>query len=86
MKLRQSATCPKPATASARGSFFSANIGSIGRRVRGAGGGLIWVGAATLASEHPLLAAVMAAGGGFMIFEALRGWCVLRACKIKTPF
>jgi hypothetical protein len=33
-----------------------------------------------------LLAAVMAAGGGFMIFEALRGWCVLRACKIKTPF
>jgi len=27
---------------------------------------------------------VLAVSGGFVLFEALRGWCVLRACGIKT--
>jgi hypothetical protein len=26
----------------------------------------------------------MVACGGFVLFEALRGWCALRACGIKT--
>ena len=30
------------------------------------------------------LGLVLVAGGGFMIFEASRSWCVIRACGIKT--
>jgi hypothetical protein len=26
----------------------------------------------------------LAAGGVFCLFEALRGWCVARACGLKT--
>jgi hypothetical protein len=29
---------------------------------------------------------VLGASGLFVLFEAVRGWCLLRACKIKTPF
>ena len=32
----------------------------------------VWVGAALILA------------GGFMVFEAVRGWCVARACGIKT--
>ena len=27
---------------------------------------------------------VLLASGGFVLFEAFRGWCLLRACGIKT--
>ena len=27
---------------------------------------------------------VLAGTGGFALFEAVRGWCVMRACGIKT--
>jgi hypothetical protein len=32
------------------------------------------------------LGIVLFLGGAFCIFEALRGWCALRACGIKTKF
>ncbi len=42
--------------------------------VRGAG---VWWG---------VIAAALAGGGGFAVFEARSGWCVLRAMGIKTRF
>ena len=43
--------------------------------------------AALLASALPRLARLaIAAAGVFVMFEALRGWCVLRACGVKTRF
>jgi hypothetical protein len=30
------------------------------------------------------LGLALAAFGAFMLFEALRGWCAVRACGIKT--
>ena len=30
------------------------------------------------------LGLVLAASGAFVLFEALRGWCALQACGIKT--
>ena len=30
------------------------------------------------------LGLLLAVSGGFVLFEALRGWCVMRACGIKT--
>ncbi len=32
------------------------------------------------------LGIVLLASGFFVAFEALRGWCALRACGIKTKF
>jgi hypothetical protein len=32
-----------------------------------------------------LLAVLAFAAGAFQLFEAARGWCVARACGIKTP-
>ena len=26
-----------------------------------------------------------AAAGGFQLFEAKRGWCIMRACGVRTP-
>ena len=33
-----------------------------------------------------ILSLVLLASGAFVLFEALRGWCALRACGIKTKF
>jgi len=32
-----------------------------------------------------LLSVVSVAAGGFQLFEARRGWCIMRACGFKTP-
>ncbi len=64
--------------------LFSPNIGNKGRLVRG----LIALG--LFASGwfsfrvSTWFALLLLASGGFTLFEALRGWCVLRACGIKT--
>jgi len=63
--------------------FFSRNIGIYGRLVRGLTG-LALLLAAYL--SHPVgLSGTLTGAGIFLLFEALRGWCVLRACRIKTP-
>jgi hypothetical protein len=64
--------------------FFAPNIGRGGRLVRGLLG-LALVGAAALSfAESVWLAAGLAAAGVFGLFEAFRGWCLARACGIKT--
>ena len=45
------------------------------------------IGAALLASDLPTIARVaLGASGLFVAFEALRGWCALRACGVKTRY
>ncbi|MCX8155072.1 MAG: DUF2892 domain-containing protein [Verrucomicrobiae bacterium] len=68
-----------------RGSFFAPNIGKTGRWLRGisgllCGGGGVYVALARGRGWGWLLVAA----GAFMIYEALRGWCVARACGLKT--
>ena len=64
--------------------FFSRNIGSGGRLLRGLGGLALLVGAYLC---HPVwLSGVLTGAGVFLVFEALLGWCVLRACRVKTPW
>lgn len=65
-------------------SFFTRNISNRGRLMRGltALGFLIGAGFAFAVSFW--LGILLAVSGGFVLFEALRGWCVLRACGIKT--
>jgi hypothetical protein len=64
--------------------LFSRNIGNTGRLVRGLGALALIVGAGFGFFVSVWLGAVLAVLGVFVLFEALRGWCVLRACGIKT--
>lgn len=64
--------------------FFSPNIDKRGRWFRGAGAVALLAGAVFGFQVSPWLGLALLASGGFALFEALRGWCVLRACGIKT--
>ncbi len=64
--------------------FFAPNI-SRGGRVLRALFGLALLGAAVLAaSRSTSMGIAFAVAGAFALYEALRGWCMLRACGIKT--
>lgn len=65
-------------------SLFSPNIDNRGRWIRGTGAVALLVGAAFGFHVSPWLGLTLLVSGGFVLFEALRGWCALRACGIKT--
>ena len=76
-------------------SFFSRNIDRKGRLVRGLGALLLLIGAVFGFNVSVWLGIVLLATGAFVAFEALRGWCVMRACasasslvsmKLLKPF
>lgn len=64
--------------------FFLRKIDRPGRIARAILGGLLSLGG-VVACFWSLWAGVVLMGGGvFVLFEAFRGWCVVRACGIKT--
>jgi hypothetical protein len=65
-------------------TLFNRNISNKGRLVRGLGALALLIGAAFAWSTSRWLAGALAVSGLFVLFEALRGWCALRACGIKT--
>jgi hypothetical protein len=79
-------TCRNPRVGSLGGvkNRFAPNIGRTGRLIRG-GIGVVLLGMAIPAFRLHWLAAIAAVAGGlFCLFEAQRGWCVARACGLKT--
>jgi hypothetical protein len=66
--------------------FFSRNIGRGGRLVRAGVGLACLIGSVALfRAEGPWwLAAAPAVGGIFALIEAAAGWCVARACGMRT--
>jgi hypothetical protein len=64
--------------------FFSPNISNTGRLVRALGALALLLGAGFGYFVSVWLGAGLAVSGVFVLFEALRGWCVLRACGLKT--
>ena len=64
--------------------FLSPNLTRAGRWVRAAGALALLISAAIALSFSVWLAIILLISGGFVLFEALRGWCLLRACGIKT--
>ena len=64
--------------------FFSRNIDNPGRLVRGLGALVLLIGAGFGFAASAWLGLGLLAAGVFVGFEALRGWCVMRACGIKT--
>jgi hypothetical protein len=73
--------------------MLTPNIDLKGRRARAVGGTLLLILSLLLAILLPypwtwvVGVAVLspALGGIFMLFEARRGWCAVRACGLKTP-
>jgi hypothetical protein len=65
-------------------NFFAPNIGTSGRIARGLCGFLALV-AAWFYREHIAGCVALVLSGVFMLFEAFRGWCLARACGLKTP-
>jgi hypothetical protein len=67
-------------------SFLRPNIDTKGRLIRGGGALAMAIGAA-LSWPHSRTAGIaLAASAAFVAFEAARGWCVARACGVKTKF
>jgi hypothetical protein len=66
--------------------FFTQNIDSRGRFLRAALAVVLLL-AGLLSAALPWWArAIFFVSAGFVLFEAARGWCLLRACGIKTKF
>jgi hypothetical protein len=64
--------------------FFARNIDRRGRIARAIWGvALIGLGL-FLSRPGRWFCFVLVAAGGFALFEAVRGWCIARACGIKT--
>ncbi len=66
--------------------FLTRNIDGKGRFLRGIGAVALFLGAWFAFQISMWLGIVLVAFGVFVLFEALRGWCALRACGLKTKF
>lgn len=66
--------------------FLRRNIQRKGRILRGVLGALLLGGGFFALMKVWWLGLILLAAGGFALFEAVRGWCVVRACGIKTRF
>jgi hypothetical protein len=64
--------------------FFAPNLDSKGRLLRAAGAAALIGAGLWLHETGGWLCFALVAAGGFVLFEAVRGWCVMRACGIKT--
>ncbi|MSU59377.1 MAG: DUF2892 domain-containing protein [Pedosphaera sp.] len=64
--------------------FFARNIEGRGRWIRAIGGGLFVLVGVLAGGRNVWAAVALILAGGFLLFEAVRGWCVLRACGFKT--
>jgi hypothetical protein len=64
--------------------FFKPNIKRQGRIARGVIGTLCLIAGIILVDFYFWLGLVFVAAGLFAIYEALRGWCLARACGIRT--
>ena len=68
-------------------SFFDRNIDDKGRVVRGATGLVLLTAGGFLLSPGSWRRRVglgLVATGAFALYEAWRGWCLMRACGVKT--
>jgi Inner membrane protein YgaP-like, transmembrane domain len=66
--------------------FFNRNLGHRGRLARGVIGALCLIAGIIVAGDYTLWGLILVVAGLFAIFESIRGWCLLRACGLKTKF
>lgn len=66
------------------GRFFQKNLTASGRRARGVIGAIVLMAGIICADWTLWVCIPLVLAGLFAIFEAVRGWCILRACGIRT--
>ena len=66
--------------------FFQPNLSHHGRLARGVIGALCLIAGIIVVDYSLPLGLVFVVSGLFAIFESLRGWCLVRACGLKTKF
>ncbi|MDQ6764645.1 MAG: DUF2892 domain-containing protein [Verrucomicrobiota bacterium] len=64
--------------------FLAPNIDRAGRLLRGVIAVILLVAGALMLSRSTIVAFLLLAAGAFVLFEALRGWCAVRACGVRT--
>lgn len=64
--------------------FFARNIATRGRVARAVWGLSLIAAGVVVHSRSRWACYGLAAGGAFSLFEAARGWCIMRACGVKT--
>jgi hypothetical protein len=64
--------------------FFAPNLSNQGRWVRAAWGVALIILGLLISAPGRWICFALVAAGGFALYEAVRGWCVVRACGIKT--
>lgn len=64
--------------------FWERNLDFRGRLARGVVGALFLIAGIVVADFHLEVCLVLVGLGLFAMFEALRGWCLVRACGIRT--
>jgi hypothetical protein len=65
-------------------SYFARNMETKGRVVRGLAASVLLLTAIGSFQWLIFLSLILLVSGLFVLFEALRGWCALRACGVKT--
>ncbi len=66
--------------------FFSRNISGWGRVLRAVIGlALIFLGW-LISGTYLWLCIALVIAGVFALYEAIRGWCLMRACGLRTRF
>jgi DUF2892 family protein len=65
-------------------NFFAQNIDWRGRLARAVFGIALLIASVLLWRPGRWICFVPAVAGGFALYEAVRGWCLMRACGIKT--
>jgi membrane protein implicated in regulation of membrane protease activity len=67
--------------------FFTPNLGRHGRMARGVIGALCLIAGIIVAGDYQLwLGLIFVVAGLFAIVESVSGWCVVRACGVRTRF
>jgi hypothetical protein len=66
--------------------FFKANLDRHGRMARGVMGALCLIAGIILVDFSLWLGLIFVVAGLFAIAESVSGWCVARACGIRTRF
>jgi len=64
--------------------WFGPNIGRAGRIVRGLLGITLIIAGAVVSRHSKWCGMALIGVGVFGLFEAARGWCLARACGIRT--
>ena len=64
--------------------FFDPNIGKTGRIARAVYGLVLVIAGLALSGYSLWICLALVAAGALGLFEAFRGWCIMRACGIKT--